>query len=209
MILMLKWSGWINISTTECLLAKMAGCRLHTFRDNLNDFLSMLLWLQISVIDQWRLWTFVCHLHTCFLTVAGNNFKVKVKSITKFQFDSTYSRANRSRGLALLSPVSFATVERENETHRWMSDVDLSSTIMMTHQKSFFSPQISRFFRNSHESMKIAFRFYVKINVVVYVVYLMHIPACIKIKHNSLHSVCHLHNHEYAKDIVIYKGGIF
>ncbi len=112
--------------------------------------------------DQWKLWTFVCHPHTCFLTVAGNNFKVKVKSITKFQFDSTYSRANRSRGLALLSPVSFATVERENETHRWMSDVDLSSTIMMTHQKSFFSPQISSFSETVMKVWKLLFGFMCK-----------------------------------------------
>lgn len=48
---------------------------------------------------------------------AENNFKVKVKS-TAFNHvsDCTYSRAKRARGLELLSPVSFATVEKKNKT---------------------------------------------------------------------------------------------
>ncbi len=55
------------------------------------------------MFDQWRLWTFVCHPHTRFLTVAGNHFKVKVKSTTKFQFDSILTCESCQRSCTALS----------------------------------------------------------------------------------------------------------
>lgn len=138
--------------------------------------LSLLLWLQTCVIMETVNFT-VSH-SNLFPHCAENNFKSKWNQQLSITCLIAHTHVRSVPEVSSCSLQFHSPLWRKRTKHRQMSDVDLSSTIMMTHQKSFFLTTNFKFALRHHnhthrvsgksrESTETTFLFHLKINVVV------------------------------------------